>query len=104
LQYQGHEVHFTSLLEYQAHKENARPLLSLTHYIDLKKEKDIVLMKGQFLKDNLTSGEAQQLILQLQLYYAVTNTQRAELVKHFHESPSTFEYQKLIEQAKMDVK
>ncbi len=103
LQYQGHDVYFTSLLEYQMKKENARPLLSLTHYTEFQKTKDIVLMKGQFIQENLTSNEAQQLILQLQLYYAVTNTQRAELLKQFHESPSNFKYQQLIEQAKLDV-
>ena len=36
-QYSHHQMFFTSLVEYKAHGENARPVLTLTNYIDLLK-------------------------------------------------------------------
>ena len=35
-QFSGHRCHFTSLINYQQHQENAPILLTLTHYIDLQ--------------------------------------------------------------------
>ena len=70
VQFQGQEAHFTSLINYQAHKENAPECLGMMHYTELLEEKGIVLMVGEFDKDVLvsiqqncnTSSETMQLI------------------------------------------
>ena len=38
-QFSGHRCHFTSLINYQQHQENAPVSLTLTHYTDLQKSK-----------------------------------------------------------------
>ena len=48
VQFAGNEAHFTTLINYQAHAENAPECLTLVHYVDLAKDKGIVLMKGDF--------------------------------------------------------
>ncbi len=48
VQFEGKEAHFTTLINYQAHQENAPECLTLTHYTDLAEEKGIVLMVGEF--------------------------------------------------------
>ena len=53
VQFLGKEVHFTSLINYQAHKENAPECLNMIHYTELAQTKGIVLMVGEYDKDNL---------------------------------------------------
>lgn len=55
-------------LEYKTHRENARPHLVLTHYVELAGEKDVVLMVGELGDRNiLTLQEAQNLVYQMQV-------------------------------------
>ena len=53
VQFLGKEAHFTSLINYQAHKENAPECLNMMHYTELADTKGIVLMVGEYDKDNL---------------------------------------------------
>ena len=48
VQFSGNEVHLTSLINFQAFKENAPEALTLIHYTELVKDKGIVLMLGEF--------------------------------------------------------
>lgn len=48
VQFEGKEAHFTTLINYQAYKENAPECLTLIHYTELAKEKGIVLMVGEY--------------------------------------------------------
>ena len=48
VQFAGNEAHFTTLINFQAHSENAPECLTLVHYVDLAEAKGIVLMKGDF--------------------------------------------------------
>ena len=57
VQFLGHEAHFSTLINYQAHKENAPECLSMVHYTELAEEKGIVLMVGEYDKDVIVSIE-----------------------------------------------
>lgn len=94
-QFSGHEAHFTPLLNYQAHKENAPECLTMTHYIDLK-EKGLVLMHVEYNKDVLNGTEAQCLANQLQLYYGQDNAKRLKLLERFTYTPQEFKHMDLI--------
>ena len=53
VQFLKNEAHFTSLINYQAHKENAPECLNMMHYTELAEDKGIVLMVGEYDKDVL---------------------------------------------------
>ncbi|KAJ3036176.1 hypothetical protein HDV00_003032 [Rhizophlyctis rosea] len=98
LQFAGHQVFFTPLLEYKTHLENARPHLVLTHYIDLADNKDIVLMSGEVGdQKTLTNSEAQNLVYQMQMFYVTGKEEKKRLVEVFHKEPEKFEYALLID-------
>ena len=59
VQFLGKEAHFTSLINYQAHKENAPECLNMMHYTELADTKGVVLMVGEYDKDNLVRHEMQ---------------------------------------------
>ncbi|KAI8815578.1 ATP11 protein-domain-containing protein [Fimicolochytrium jonesii] len=99
LQFSGHQVFFTPLLEYKTHRENARPHLILTHYTDLSPTKDVVLMVGELGDPDrtvLTLPEAQNLVYQMQMYYVTGGEEVRGLVERFHREPEGFDYQRLI--------
>ena len=86
LQFNGNEVHFTPLISYQVsnfislnnleiivltsidfniydqtHKENAPGCLTLVYYADLKDEKNIILMRGEYDKNVIVSYKFKKL-------------------------------------------
>lgn len=95
-QFLAHEVHFTPLISYQTHKENAPECMTLTFYPDLQEEKGIVLMRGEYDTDILNCQEAQCLVNALQLYYAQNNEKRLNLLKRFTYNPAEFNHMDLI--------
>ncbi|XP_046670150.1 ATP synthase mitochondrial F1 complex assembly factor 1 [Homalodisca vitripennis] len=95
-QFSGNEVHFTPLISYQTHKENAPECLTMVYYTDIKESKGIVLMKGEFNKDVLTALEAQCLANELQLYYGEENEKRTLLLERFTNNPDDFRHMDLI--------
>lgn len=97
-QFAGHEVHFTPLINYQAYKENAPECLTLVHYPDLKEERGIVLMHGEYDKNIVNAFEAQNLVNQLQLYYNGADIEKSALLEKFHKKPEEFKHKDLIEQ------
>ncbi|GAA5812718.1 hypothetical protein MFLAVUS_006176 [Mucor flavus] len=101
LQFSFHQVNFTSLLEYKTKGSEARPFLTLTHFPELQKSKDIVLMKGDINDDPrmLDTGNAQFLTFALQEFYVTGGEQKLKLVEKFHNSPSEFDFQELIDNA-----
>ncbi|KAG0238410.1 ATP synthase mitochondrial F1 complex assembly factor 1 [Actinomortierella wolfii] len=99
MQFNFHQIMFTSLLEYQTHGENARPYLTITHYPELIDSKNIVLMKGS-VADNpriLTVDQAQVLVFGMQQYYVSDDANKLQLLETFHKQPAQFDHQKLIE-------
>lgn len=96
-QFSNDECYFTPLISYHAHKEEAPPCLSLTHYTDLSLDKDIVLLRGEFDKQIINAAEAQCLVNQLQLYYGQSNAECVNLVKKFNHSPDQFDHMTLVQ-------
>ncbi|CAG2058707.1 unnamed protein product [Timema podura] len=80
----------------RAHQENAPECLSMVHFPDLKEEKGIVLMHGEFDKNIINSKEAQCLANQLQMYYAQDNEKKLKLLERFTKYPNTFKHMDLI--------
>lgn len=95
-QFNGNEVHFTPLIAYQTHKENAPECLTIIYYNDLREDKDLILMKGEFDKNVLNGMEAQCLANQLQLYYGEENEKRTNLLERFTYQPDNFKHMDLI--------
>ncbi|GLH10948.1 Uncharacterized protein GBIM_15827 [Gryllus bimaculatus] len=89
------EVHFTSLINYQAHKENAPECLTIVHYTELE-GKGIILMRGEFNKDVINAREALCLANQFQLYYGNTDEKRLKLLERLNCNPNDFKHMDLI--------
>jgi len=96
VQFLGHEAHFTTLINYQAHKENAPECLNMIHYTDLAESKGIVLMVGEYDKDVLTSTEARCLADQVELYYNKPSAGKLGLLEKFTRQPTLFSHEDLI--------
>ncbi|XP_034249449.1 ATP synthase mitochondrial F1 complex assembly factor 1 [Thrips palmi] len=97
-QFASNEIHFTPLISYQAHKENAPECLTITHYVDLKDDKKIVLMKGEFNKEIVNATEALCLANQIQLYYGQDDEKRQLIMDRFTNKPLEFKHMDLIAQ------
>jgi len=98
VQFINNEAHFTTLISYQAHKENAPECLNLIHYTELMEEKGIVLMVGEYDKDTLNPREAKCLADQVEIYYTRPSESRKDLMDKFHKSPAYFNHNLLIEE------
>merc|ERR1719167_430415 len=98
VQFQGDEAHFTTLINYQAHKENAPECLSLMHYTELAESKGLVLMVGEFDKDSLSVMEAKCLADQVELYYSRPSATKLQLMQRFHSEPAMFKHSDLIDE------
>lgn len=97
-QFYGSEVHMTPLLWYQTHKENAPECLTMIHYTELRDDKGIILMRGEFDTKLLQVHEAQCLANELQLYYCNDNKHRLQLLETFTHKPNEFKHMDLIAQ------
>lgn len=95
-QFQSNSVHFTPLLYFQVHKENAPECLTITHFKEFKDDKGIVLMRGEYDKNVINAKEAQCLANQLQLYYVQNDEQKLKLLETFHSNPDNFSHMDLI--------
>ncbi|KAI7860647.1 ATP11 protein-domain-containing protein [Circinella umbellata] len=98
MQFNFHQCHFTSLLEYKAKGTEARPYLTVTHFPELQDSKGIVLMKGE-ISDNprmIDTQNAQFLAFALQQFYATGGESKFKLVEKFHKEPQNFDYQELM--------
>ncbi|XP_023944858.2 ATP synthase mitochondrial F1 complex assembly factor 1 [Bicyclus anynana] len=91
----GHAVHFTPLLAYQVHQENAPECLTMVHYTELS-EKGIILMRGEYDKNVLTGKEAQCLANQFQMYYNGKDENKFKLLESFTKTPDSFKHMDLI--------
>lgn len=96
LQFSENEAHFTPLISYQAHKENAPECLTIVYYVDLQCDKGIVLMRGEFNSDVLNIMEAQCLANELQLYYGEEDEKRTNLLEIFTSHPDSFKHMDLV--------
>ena len=98
MQFNFHQCHFTSLLEYKAKGTEARPFLTISHFPELADAKGIVLMKGEISDEprRIDTQNAQFLAFILQQFYATGGERKFKLVEKFHKEPHNFDYQELM--------
>ncbi|KAG0170087.1 ATP synthase mitochondrial F1 complex assembly factor 1 [Apophysomyces sp. BC1015] len=100
VQFSFHQCHFTTLLEYKTKGSESRPFLTISHFPELAKSKDIVLMKGE-ISDKprmIDAQNAQFLAFALQQFYVTGGEKKLKLVEKFHLDPEQFDYQELIDE------
>lgn len=95
LQFAANTIHFTPLLCYQVHKENAPECLNIVHYTEFK-DKGLVLMRGEYDSKVLTAQEAQCLANQLQLYYCQNNQSKLAIMETFTKTPEKFKHMDVV--------
>lgn len=93
---QSLRVHFTPLAFFHTHKENAPATLSLNYFGEMKLEKDVVLMEGEYDDKIFNLLEAQCLANQIQLFYATPD--ETDLLQNFNHDPATFDYMRVVKQ------
>lgn len=99
VQFYLNEVHITSLLAYQVHKENAPECLKLVHFNEYRDKYNTVLMRGEFNKTVINQMEVNCLINQLQLFYCnPADSPSVLLMEKFNKSPDTFDHMEIIKQ------
>ena len=96
-QFDHKNIYFTLLTMYQLHHENAPAILSIQHFEELEKEKEIILMQGYFDSNHLSAMEAQCLINQLQIYYLCDDPRKTKLLEKLNYNPEKFDYKEVIE-------
>ncbi|XP_077981740.1 ATP synthase mitochondrial F1 complex assembly factor 1-like [Glandiceps talaboti] len=97
-QFDNHNCHFTSLINYQAYGENSPVLLTMIHYTELQKNKGIVLMQGELDTNTLQVHEAQFLGNQIQMYYGSDDQSKLNLLDNFNNHPENFKHTDLIQE------
>ncbi|XP_064549907.1 ATP synthase mitochondrial F1 complex assembly factor 1 [Drosophila montana] len=97
LQFAANTVHFTPLLAYQVHHENAPECLTLVHYTEMQ-DKGIILMRGEYDTKVLTAQEAQCLANELQMFYYMTDENKLKLLETFTKRPDDFKHMDLIKE------
>ncbi|XP_011193221.1 ATP synthase mitochondrial F1 complex assembly factor 1 [Zeugodacus cucurbitae] len=97
LQFAANAVHFTPLLAYQVHAENAPECLTIVHYTETK-DKGVVLMRGEYDSKVLTGQEAQCLANELQMFYCKSEESKLKLLETFNRKPNEFKHMDLIKE------
>jgi len=98
VQFLGHEAHFSTLINYQAHRENAPECLGMIHYTELAQSKGIVLMVGEYDKQVLGPKEAKCLADMVEIYYSRPNERKLELLTKFTKTPHLFHHMDIIDE------
>lgn len=98
LQFFANTIHFTPLINYQVHKENAPECLNIAMYAELKESKGLVLMRGEYDSKVINGQEAQCLANQLQMYYSQQNESKLKLLETFTSKPDQFKHMDVIEE------
>lgn len=97
LQFSANTVHFTPLLAYQIHAENAPECLNIVHYTDVQ-DKGVILMRGEYDTKVLTGQEAQCLANELQMFYCSQDEAKLKVLETFTKQPDSFKHMDLIKQ------
>lgn len=95
LQFAANTIHFTTLLSYQVHKENAPECLTVTYYTEFA-EQDLILMRGEIDTKVLTAQEAQCLANEFQLYYGQNDENKLKLLERFTKQPDSFKHMDVV--------
>lgn len=103
-QWSANECHFTSLINFQAHGENAPSIVSAIYYDDLKETKKIVLEMVEVDTKSLKMEEAKLLMDMMKLYYLKSekNDEKYILMDTFTNKPNEFKHMDIIKQFEKD--
>lgn len=99
-QWSANECHFTSLINFQAHGENAPSAMSAIYYDDLKESKKIVLEMVEVDTKSLKMEEAKLLMHLMKLFYLKSeqNDEKYNLMDIFTNKPNDFRHMDIIKQ------
>lgn len=97
LQFFANTIHFTPLINYQVHKENAPECLNIAMYTELR-GKGLILMRGEYDTKVINGKEAQCLANQLQMYYSQQNESKLKLLETFTNKPDEFKHMDVIDE------
>jgi ATP synthase F1 complex assembly factor 1 len=95
-------VMFTHLAEYKLRGEFAEPHTTITHHLELAKDKDVVLLQGQVISGRGVSvDQAQFLLVCLQKFYGAAGEtgERRKLMDQFIRGDTAFKVETLMEEA-----
>lgn len=95
-------VIFTHLAEYKLRGEFSEPHTTITHHLELTKDKGLVLLQGQVVKGKGVSvDEAKWLVMCLQKFYGVIGEtyERRRLLELFNKGDASFSVEDLVKEA-----
>ena len=95
-------VLFTHLAEYKLRGEFSQPHTTITHHLELAKDKGLVLLHGQVVEGRGVSvDEAKWLVMCLQKFYGLgrENNERRRLLELFGKGDASFKIEDLVEEA-----
>jgi len=96
VQHLGNQAHFSTLINFQAHRENAPECLGIVFYTELIETKGIVLMVGEFDNKVLDAKESKYLADMLEIYYCKPSESKLALLDKFTFQPTLFSHMDLI--------
>jgi len=96
VQHQGNQSHFSTLINFQAHRENAPECLGMVFYTELIETKGVVLMVGEFDNKVLDAKESKYLADMLEIYYCKPSESKLALLDKFTNQPTLFSHMDLI--------
>lgn len=95
-------VLFTHLAEFKLRGEFSQPHTTVTHHLDLAKDKGLVLLEGSVIKGRgVTVEEGRWLLMCLQRFYGGGDdkTRRKKLLEQFSQGDGGFKVEDLLEEA-----
>ena len=95
-------VIFTHLAEYKLRGEYAQPHTTVTHHLDMREEKNLVLLEGSVVeKRGVSVDEAKWLLMCLQKFYGGEGEreERRRLLEQFSGGDAGFKVEQLLEEA-----
>jgi ATP synthase F1 complex assembly factor 1 len=99
-------VLFTHLAEYKLRGEYSQPHTTITHHLELAKDKGLVFLQGQVLEGRgVTVDEAKWLLMCLQKFYGTQGQvpERQRLLELFGKGDPAFNIEQLVEEAEKAV-
>lgn len=98
------ECHFTPLINYQAHGENAPSVMTAVYFDDLATSNSVVLEMVEMDAKNLKPEEAKYLLHQMKSYYLHSSDtdDKQSLLATFTHAPREFKHNELIKQVDKD--
>lgn len=103
-QWNGPECHFTPLINFQAHGENAPTTMTTVYFDELLDSKKISLEMSEVDQRHLNVSEARFLIHVMKQYYvdSVEGDRKHEIMRTFNKDPNAFRHMDLIDELKAD--